>query len=100
MLRVRTANTEAALAAGLEIIGHGHTPFIPHLTHYFDLFVEKRVGHRLTPEIYYQWDLEILERCDALLYLNPSPGADRELERAKELGLTVFYLLKEIPFAE
>jgi hypothetical protein len=33
----------------------------------------------------------------ALLFLGPSPGADMELERAKELGLTIFGSVAEIP---
>lgn len=94
------ANTEAAMYAGLEVLARGHTPFIPHLTHYFDLYVKNRLGHRLPAEVYYQWDLALLDRCDALLYLGPSPGADRELARAQELELTVFYSVKEIPFAD
>jgi hypothetical protein len=94
----RIANTQRAMQAGLVILGRGHTPFIPHFTHYFDLYVEKRLGLRLPSNIYYDWDMVILDRCDALLYLAPSPGADKELERASELGLVVFYSEREIPF--
>ena len=35
--------------------------------------------------------------AEALLYLAPSRGADKELERAKELGLRIFYSIDEIP---
>jgi hypothetical protein len=94
----KLANTEAAMKAGLEILGRNHHPFIPHLTHYFDQWALARLGSLLPSSLYYEWDLAILEKCDALLYLAPSPGADKELERAQELGLVVFYSLREIPF--
>jgi hypothetical protein len=84
------ANTERAMRAGREILRRGHSPFIPHLTHFFDLWCEREGGQRLPPTLYYEWDLEILRVCDALLYLAPSKGADRELAAAEFLGLTIF----------
>lgn len=71
-------------------------PFVPHLTHFFDVWHESRWGWRLDPETYMQWDLAILRRCDGLLYLAPSPGADRELALAHELGMPVWTSAGEV----
>jgi hypothetical protein len=40
--------------------------------------------------------LEWLKKCDAILYYASSPGADRELEFAKENGIAVFFSIKEL----
>lgn len=47
-----------------------------------------------------QWDFALLEACDALLYLAPSPGADRELALAKTNHLAIYYSLNDLPEAE
>jgi hypothetical protein len=78
-------------------LNKGHHAFIPHLTHFFDVFVEETTGMRLPGETYMQWDFAILRRCDALLYLAPSPGADRELALARELSLPVYLSVDDIP---
>lgn len=93
----RIANTEQAMLAAWRILGRGHHAFIPHLTHFFDVYVERMAGERLAGETYMQWDFAILRRCDALLYLAPSPGADRELALARELSLPVYLSVDEIP---
>ena|SRR5689334_18222560 len=89
-------NAKAAIDAGIAILKKGHIPFIPHLTHYVDLR-----AHELDIEIswaeYMKWDEAWLDKCDALLYLGPSRGADIELSRAMIKGLQIFYSLTEIP---
>jgi hypothetical protein len=40
----------------------------------------------------------LLERCDAVFRLpGASSGADKDVARAKELGLTIYFDLAEIP---
>jgi hypothetical protein len=41
--------------------------------------------------------LEQVMRCDWLLYLGPSKGADMELAAALSKGMTVFKSVDEIP---
>lgn len=57
-------------------------PFVPHLSHFW---------HLVTPMAYDSWldiDLTILERCHAITRLpGESPGADREVARAAQIGL-------------
>jgi hypothetical protein len=38
-----------------------------------------------------------LECCHALYFIGSSRGADIELQRAKDLGLQIFYSLDEVP---
>jgi hypothetical protein len=88
-------NVDRATAAGIDIMQKGHGALIPHLYYYL---------HRqaLQEDIEYTWqqcmniDLNILSRCDAMLYLGPSPGADIELEYAKRCGIKIFMSLSEI----
>jgi hypothetical protein len=89
-------NAKAAIDAGIAILKKGHTPFIPHLTHYVDLRAQE-LGIEITWEEYMKWDQGWLDKCDALLYLGSSRGADIELLRAKAKGLQIFHSLNEIP---
>ena len=91
----REINVVTAINAGLDLIQKGHNPFIPHLSVQTD--IQASVQHR--PVAYEKWlalDEEWLRCCDAILYLAPSPGADRELARAKELGIQIFMSIDEV----
>jgi len=78
-------NVQRALAAGDMIYQIGALPFVPHLSHLWDL---------VDPRPYEHWmdlDKDYLELCDAVFVLPGfSPGADNEIVRAKELGIPVF----------
>jgi hypothetical protein len=91
----REQNTRRAIEAGLALFKLGHTPFIPHLTHYVDLHAH-RTGVVMSWDDYIRLDLEWLDVCDALLYLGPSKGADIELQYALKTGKRVFQSLSEI----
>lgn len=83
-------NVEWAIVAAKELIDAGHAPYCPHLSHYID--------HHF-PRDYETWMAvgdAFLQVCDGLLYLGPSPGADRERDRAIELGIPVYTAVKEI----
>ena len=79
-------NVRAAVEAGQAVLAAGFIPFVPHLYH---------LWHTIKPGNYEQWmrlDFAWLERCDVLIRLpGNSPGADREVARAKELGIPVYY---------
>lgn len=78
-------NVRNAIAAGVELLDAGHTPFIPHLCHFI---------HMQAPRPYETWiryDLEFLPSCDALVRLpGQSAGADGEVIEARKLGLAVY----------
>lgn len=79
-------NVRTAIKAADAVIRAGHIPFCPHLGHFH---------HLLCPHDYETWmrlDLAWVERCDAVIRLpGKSPGAEREVARAKELGIPVYY---------
>lgn len=79
-------NVRAAVLAGLQIQQASHLAFVPHLCHF---------AHYLVPMGYESWmaiDLRMLRRCDVLLRLpGHSPGADREVELAKTLGMPIYH---------
>ena len=95
----RLDNVLAAIKVGIEIRNKGHFPVIPHLYDDFDE-VAKLMGHNFDWQSYMDMDLAILERCDCLYFIGESKGACIELERAKELGLQIFYSLGEVPRAK
>jgi len=80
-------NTRNAILAGEEVIKQGHTPFIPHLNH---------LWHMVCPheeEFWYEYDLVLLKKCDAILRLpGESKGADREMVEAQKMGILEFKL--------
>jgi len=84
-------NVRNAILAGDKLLEMGHTPFIPHLTHFW---------HYISPKPWDVWlkiDQDWLEVCDAVLRLDgESKGADLEVELAKKLGKPVYYSLEEL----
>jgi hypothetical protein len=92
-------NVHMAIDAGLILIDRGHTPFLPHLTHWVEKRAIRTRGGGLPYEFWLDYDAIWLAQCDALLYLSPSPGADRELAVAEALGLRVFWGLDEVTVA-
>lgn len=86
-------NIRNGLKAGIELVKYGFHPFVPHMDF---------VSYILDPEtldyetILHQ-DLAWIRRCDALYRLQGfSPGAEREVEFANDIGLPVFYSLGEL----
>jgi hypothetical protein len=90
------ANVERAITAGVEILRRGHLAYVPHLTHYLELSAVLS-GASIPYERWMAIDRYWLKHCNALLYLAPSPGADRELELAAARGMRIFQALEEIP---
>ena len=85
-------NVARAIAIGNVIARRGHTPFIPHLTHFWHLQHPHPVG------FWYAQDMEWLRQCDALYRIpGPSEGADNEVAECLRLGRPVFTELEEIP---
>ena len=85
-------NIRRACFVGDAILELGHIPFIPHLSHFWDLISPKSY------ETYMDIDFEMLARCDGLLRIEGhSLGADREVAEAKRLGIPVYYSIEELP---
>ncbi len=79
-------NTGAAIDAGMALFESGEAvPLIPHLT------LAMNLRNPRPADYWYALDLEQLAHCSAVLRLpGESAGADREVERARELGLPIF----------
>jgi hypothetical protein len=79
-------NVNRTIDAAEELAKAGHTPFVPHLYHYW----HQRYQH----EYLFWTDLGIkwLSNCQALVRLpGESPGADAEIKRANALCIPIFY---------
>ena len=96
----RLTNTINAIQAGIGVMQKGHYSLIPHLSHFTDSYARDVMGVNFTWEQWMAQDIALLEKCDAILYLASSKGADIELAKAKELGLQIFYSLDDVPSAE
>ena len=88
-------NTYQAVDAGIEVIKKGHEVIVPHLSHWLDLRAKEK-NIELSWQDFMNSDLEIVKRCDAILYISSSKGADIELEVAIENGLKVFTSVDEL----
>ena len=79
------ANVRAAVLAGDRLLSAGHTPYVPHLNHYWDAIVERPTADWLA------FDTEWLAVCDALIRLpGESVGSDNEVVRAHLWGIKVW----------
>ena len=70
----------------------GHSPFVPCM----DLLLGIVAGD-MEYNDYWEMNLPWIEGCDALFFIDHSPGADRELELARKLGKKVFMALNQVP---
>jgi nucleoside 2-deoxyribosyltransferase len=84
-------NVKMQMIMGDVLIKFGFLPFVPLLFHF------QHYHHPLSYEEWMAIDLAWLETCDCVFRLNgESPGADREVSRAKELGIPVFYSIEQL----
>ncbi len=85
-------NVRNAILAGQAVLERGHTPYVPHLIHFW---------HLLCPGPRQQWidlDLAWLQVCEGVLRLpGESVGADLEVKRASELGIPIYASLDDLP---
>jgi len=85
-------NVREAISTADKLVGLGHTPYIPHLTHFWHLISPKDY------EFWLEYDRSFIEHwAECLLRLdNESVGADKEVVRARKLGIPVYYSLLEL----
>lgn len=82
-------NVRLALQIGHMLFQRGFMPYIPHLSHFHHLIFP------LHYEDWVKWGLEWLRQCDAMIRIpGKSPGSDREVKLAKQLGIPVYYSLE------
>lgn len=87
----QVANVRRQILVADKLLGMGYIPFCPCLSHFW---------HFVSPKPWETWleiDIAIIPKCDALLRLDgESKGADKEVALAKELGIPIFYSLKDL----
>jgi hypothetical protein len=86
------SNVQKANDAAIAIAKKGHFPFVPH-TMFLGWEDLEEVSRSLVMEMCHAW----LRRCDALYFMEASPGAQSELELAMERRLPVYQELDAIP---
>lgn|SRR5665647_1259856 len=91
----RLDNVQKAFDIALELMKKGHYPYIPHASHFIDLYAQEK-GMNLSWDYWIKFDDAWVTSCDALFYISSSRGADIELDRAIELGLEIFNDLSEV----
>jgi len=84
-------NVREAIQAADRLLIYGFYPYVPHLTHFW---------HLVFPRPYQEWlelDKVWLKKCDAVLLLpGKSPGAEKEVDLAKEYNIPVFESIGEL----
>lgn len=86
------ANTARALAVAEQLRAAGFAVFVPHA-----LYAAWDAHHPLDYEAVMDQCLAWTRRSDALLRIpGVSPGADREVRCANELGLPVFHRVEDV----
>lgn len=90
----RSQNLERLNTAAARLLERGHIPLI-------GVNAALPVVERATLEHPYQAMMDIsmavIDRCQALLYIGKSPGADRERDSIISKGLPVYTSLEEVP---
>lgn len=85
-------NIRNGIHTGNELRLLGYLPFIPHLSALWELVATPCPGY----EDMMDYDLEMVRRCDLVLRMpGDSPGADREVDLARELGIPVLFGLDQ-----
>lgn len=91
-------NRRAMNEIGLKVWERGHVPVIGVNA---ALPIIEAAGEEHYEAIMMPLALAMLERCDAVLYIGGfSTGAQMEADRARELGLTVYDRLEDVPIEE
>jgi hypothetical protein len=93
--RARLRNVEKTMDAAIQLYYHGFCSICPNLFHFLDDRATA-IGKPLQWLDYMVWDVNLLSRCDALLYLGQSKGTDIEKAWAEKHNLPVFYSIEAV----
>lgn len=87
----QATNVAVQVAAAHRIMDLGHCPIAPLLSHYLHIYRQRPWGEWMLA------DLALLDRSDHVLRLpGESVGADMEVSRARELGISVSFGWSEL----
>lgn len=90
----RKRNSDAMNSAAAILYEKGHIPFIG-VNMAFPIVekVNKNNKYKVMMDI----SLAVIDKCDALLFIGESPGANRERDLIISKRLPVYYSIEEIP---
>lgn len=88
------ANIAKANEAAMTLVRKGHFPFVPHT-----MMRGWEDRHGVPRHVALGVCLAWVARCDCMLLLGSSPGADAEHKVAVQHGLQVFRAIEEVPAA-
>ena len=94
------ANLDAMERYALPIFRAGHIPIVGEwlALPLLRLAGSQRLGDALFKEIFHPIASRLVARCDAILRIGGvSQGADLMVNQAREMGLTVYHKLGEVP---
>lgn len=91
----RKSNLDAMNTAAAEIYMKGHIPVIGVNA---ALFITEKLEKNLRKKAMMEISLAVVEKCDALLLLKESPGANLERDLIISLGKKIYTGTEEIPF--
>ena len=97
------ANVRAMEAYALPLFRAGHVPIVGEwlALPLVALAGSTRVGDAAFEEVFHPIAERLLAKCDAVLRMGgPSQGADEMVRIARERGLGVFHLLRDVPGCE
>ena len=92
-------NMRRGLKISKDVFLRGFAPFAPWLDYLYTLMLDD--GETLSVEQYYAYSMAWLEKADCVLVLpgyEQSKGTMAEIEKAKELGIPIYYNIKDIPW--
>jgi hypothetical protein len=90
-------NMRKGMRVGSQLLQLGFAPFVPWLDHHLQLMLHK--GESLTVQDYYDYSMAWLEVSDLILVLpdwEESHGTKKEIERANELNIDVYFSLNAL----
>ncbi len=90
----RQKNLDAMNAAAARLVEKGHVPLIGVNA---ALPVVEKLNSAHTYKAMMDISMAVIDKCEALLLLAESPGANRERDLILSKGLPVFYDINEVP---
>lgn len=90
----RQCNLDRMNEAAARLLEMGHTPLIG-VNAALPVIAQAKVNDEY--EGIMRISLAVIDRCEALLLVAPSPGALRERDLVAAKGLPVYYSLEEVP---
>jgi len=90
-------NMRKGMRAGTQVFLAGYAPFVPWFDFHFQLMLHEE--EKLSVEDYYKYSVSWLDVSNAMLVIpgyEDSKGTQKEIARAKELKIPVFYNIKEL----